>query len=593
MANFSDEFLNSVPESAKREAKGSVGGMQIAAIRGQGSSGKQRKILSILKRSMAANEQGRTQDAVKLALRALDVDENSAVANHVLAVSVEKLGHLSKALSFYQRAWELDPNDADIYQNLSLVAWKLDMLPAAEKFLRLFLEMKPGNVDGVINLSGVLRDIGRFDDAVELLRSALFVHEQDPSLWNALGTVLLEKGQPDQSIVFYEEALRLNPEFSRGWHNMAYAAGLIGDRKRAILAGRKALINPASAEDRETMRYGLGLGLLSVGDIEEGWQEYAARLHPEYEKCMLFVTDVPQIPVGGELLAKTVLLIGEQGLGDEVMFLNACADLERDIGPDGHLKIAVEKRLVSLISRSFPKAEVGGHKTANAEGRTFRVVDWKTDTGNNDGWVPIAQLGAMYRSSLNEFPKTKRFLTPDPMRVEAITRQLADLPEGPKIGISWKSLLMNVARSKYYSPFEAWKQVLQVPGAVFVNMQYGECSEEIAEVQDELGVTVHSIDGLDLKDDLDGVAAACCALDTMIGPMNATTNLGAACGANIWFLTAAEAWPLLGSATNPWYPSAKVFATPTTSAWDETMGQVATSLREQLSAGTAAKSAAA
>ena len=161
--NFED-FLNATPENPKREAKDSVGGMQIAAITGQGSSGKQRKVLSILKRAMAALTQDQPLQAVKLALRALDVDENSAVANHVLAVAVEKLGHLSKSLDFYRRAWELNPNDADIYQNLSLVAWKLDMLSAAEKFLRLFLEMKPGNIDGTINLSGVLRDNAKFDD---------------------------------------------------------------------------------------------------------------------------------------------------------------------------------------------------------------------------------------------------------------------------------------------------------------------------------------------------------------------------------------------------------------------------------------------
>lgn len=583
MAFVLDDLTNCAPETAKRAAHDSAGGMKLTPIIGQGASGKQRKIMSILRRAMTAIAQDKTLDAVKLALRALDVDENSATANHVMAVAVEKLGHLSKALNFYQRAWELDPSDADIYQNLSLVAWKLDMLPAAEKFLRLFLEMKPGNIDGVINLAGVLRDDARFDDAIELLRTALFAHDKAPTLWNALGTVLLEQGHPDQSITFYEEALRLDSEFSRGWHNLAYAAGLIGNRQQAIAAGRKALLNPASEEDRQTMRYGLGVGLLSVGNIEEGWQNYAARLHPDYEKSMLFVMDAPQIQVAGDVHAKTVLLIGEQGLGDEVLFMNACADLQKAIGPDGQLKIAVERRLVSLIARSFPNAEVGGHKTAEAEGRTFRVVEWKNETGKNDGWVPLAQLPAMYRNSLTEFPKQDAFLVADQNRIRQISNQLAKLPAGPRIGISWKSLLMNVARSKYYSPFEQWKQLLRVPGAVFINMQYGECAEEIAEIRKELGVTIHEIDGLDLKDDLDGVAAACCALDTMIGPMNATTNLGAACGANIWFLTTAEAWPLLGSPTNPWYPNANVFATPTLSSWDETMAQVAQKITEQVS----------
>ncbi len=591
MAFALDDLINTVPETAKRDAHGSVGGMQLTKITGQGTSAKDRKILPILKRAMNAIAAGKTLDAVKFGLRALDINENSATANHVTAVAVEKLGHLSKALVFYQRAWELDPSDADIYQNLSLVAWKLDMLPAAEKFLRVFLEMKPGNIDGIINLSGVLRDQAQFDDAIELLRTALFVEDKMPSLWNALATVLLEQGHPDQSIVFYEEALRLDPEFSRGWHNLAYASGLIGDKVRAVEAGRKALINPASAEDRETMRYALGLGLLCLGQIEEGWREYAARLHPEYEKSMMFVVDRRQIPVGGDVRGKTILLVGEQGLGDEVLFLSACDDLLRDIGPDGTLKIAVERRLVPLMRRSFPTAEIGGHKTAEAEGRNFRVVDWKEETGPNDGWIPMAQLAAMYRNNLSDFPKRKAFLTPNPKQLTEFTTQLAALPAGPKIGISWKSLLMSISRTKYYSPFDAWKRVLKTPGAVFVNMQYGECADEIAEIQNELGVCIHQLDNLDLKDDLDGVAAACRALDTVIGPMNATTNLGAACGANVWFLTTGDAWPLLGTAKNPWYPQAEVFATKDMSDWSETMNEVAENVAKTVGKKKRAKAA--
>ncbi|VAV86957.1 hypothetical protein MNBD_ALPHA06-776 [hydrothermal vent metagenome] len=580
-----DVLGNTAPEVAKNKAKGSVGGMQLAKIQGQGASGKKRKINSILKRAMAAIADGRALDAVKLAIRALNMDEDSAPANHVMAVAVEKLGHLSKALDFYQRAWELNPSDADIYQNLSLVAWKLDLLPAAEKFLRLFLEMKPGDIDGVINLSGVLRDNGQFEDAIELLKTALFANEAVPSLWNALGTVLLEQGEPEQALTFYDEALRLQPEFSRGWHNVAYAAGLLGDRERAIAAGRKALINPASPEDRETMRYGLGESLLAVGEVAEGWQNYAARLHPDYEKSMLFVMNSPQIPMRGDVRGKSILLVGEQGLGDEVMYLNACADLQRAIGPDGKLEIAVEHRLVPLITRSFPNATVGGHKTAEKEGRTFRVVDWQ---GQNDGWIPLAQTAAMYRNSVAEFPKRDAFLKPDETRVREIEKQLAALPAGPKIGILWKSLLMNVSRSKYFTPFEQWKQVLNVPGAVFVNMQYGDSADEIAQIEDELGIRIHSIPGLDLKDDLDGVAAACCALDTVIGPMSATTNLGAASGANIWFLIVAEAWPLLGTDYNPWYPNAKVFANPGLGEWSDTMSKVASCLQTQIGSKAAA-----
>ncbi len=52
-------------------------------------------------------------------------------------------------------------------------------------------------------------------------------------------------------------------------------------------------------------------------------------------------------------------MIGEQGLGDEFMFANILPDLQDAVGPNGKLQVAVDKRLVPLFARSFPKADVG------------------------------------------------------------------------------------------------------------------------------------------------------------------------------------------------------------------------------------------
>src|SRR5690606_24394460 len=98
-----------------------------------------------------------------------------------------------------------------IYQNMGLAAWKLNMLEAAEKFFRISQQMEPGRLDTVINLTGILRDQGRFEDAIEIVRQAIFLDQRNPSLWNTLGTVLLESGDPFQAETFYREALSIEP----------------------------------------------------------------------------------------------------------------------------------------------------------------------------------------------------------------------------------------------------------------------------------------------------------------------------------------------------------------------------------------------
>jgi len=102
--------------------------------------------------------------------------------------------------------------------------------------------------------------------------------------------------------------------------------------------------------------------------------------------------------------------------------------------------------------------------------------------------------------------------------------------------------------------------VLRTEGVTFVNLQYGDCQQELNAAREGLALDVWNPPAIDLKDDLDDLAALVCALDLTIGPANATTNLAGACGAPLWLISTPAAWPRLGRADYPWYPQARVFA---------------------------------
>jgi hypothetical protein len=116
--------------------------------------------------------------------------------------------------------------------------------------------------------------------------------------------------------------------------------------------------------------------------------------------------------------------------------------------------------------------------------------------------------------------------------------------------------------------------VLRAKGACFVNLQYGDCAEEIAQAERELGVRIWTPPGIDLKQDLDDVAALCCALDLVIGFSNATLNIAAACGAPAWLISLPWAWTLLGTARYPWYPQVRTFTTMALGNWGPVMETV-------------------
>ena len=157
-----------------------------------------------------------------------------------------------------------------------------------------------------------------------------------------------------------------------------------------------------------------------------------------------------------------------------------------------------------------------------------------------------------YRKSLDDF-RHEVFLTPDAERVARFRAALAAMGPEKKVGLCWRSMMLGAKRAKYFSPIDHWGPILKTAGVAFINLQYGDCAEEIARAEAQFGVRIHSIEGLDLKDDIDGSAALCAALDLVLSAPTAAAATAASVGAEVWFLTAGRTWPQLGTQEYPWY----------------------------------------
>jgi tetratricopeptide (TPR) repeat protein len=510
---------------------------------------------------------------------ALETRPDDGFAWYLLAMARDRLGRLIPALEAYEQALARRPDHADLAADLGRLAARLDMPELAAPLFALCLQQRPDSLEVRVNLAGALRDQHRYAEAIDLLRPALEAAPDDPVLWNALGIVMMQKGEPATAATFFREALRLDPGFAQARFNLSGARLEQGDPSGALEDADAALALPLSPADAATVRYARALTLLCAGRIGEGWAAYAARLSPDFAPAPRF--DLPGVRwrVDQPLTDRALLVVGEQGLGDEVMFANVLPDVLDALGPDGRLTLAVEPRLVSLFQRSFPTARVAPHATDQSVKPALRSAPFIDSRDGIELWAPMGDLLGTFRGSLAAFHVREAYLIPDPARVTHWRRWLATLPQGRKVGLLWKSLKLGGERRRWFAPFEAWAPVFQAADCVFVNLQYGDCAAEIAAARDRFGTTLWTPPGLDLKDDLDGVAALSEALDEVIGFANATTNLAGAVGARLSLIVGPAPWPCLGSGRYPWYPQARVFAAAGFDDWGRVLGAAAAGLR--------------
>lgn len=544
----------------------------------------------ILARAIGAYRKNNYRKTALLALDATQADDTNAHAFHVLALGLEHMGQLYKALQMYERAYRLGGDDCDLFINLGLVAWRLGMLPAAETFFRRVMALNPLYVMAWNNLAGTLRDQGRHEEAVDIVRDAISRHPEDTNLWNTVGTIMIEQAEWAQAETFLAEATRLDPRNGRALHNLGNALTHLSRFDEAIAAFDGALTHAASPRDRAETVMARSLCLMSMGRVAEGFDAYEGR-HNRLTRGSSLYGIQGAVWRGEDLKGKRVGIICEQGLGDEIMFAETIPDILAAIGESGSLMIASERRLVPLFRRSFPKAVCGAYTLSQSNGKAIRSAPWMNADGPLEAFFPCGDALRHMRRDVSDFPG-RAFLVPEPSRAQAFGEQLALLGQGPKIGICWRSMLTTGQRRKYFRNIDAWAKLFCVPGAVFVNLQYGDCAEELARARDQLGVVIHEMPGLDLKSDLEGAAALSSVLDLVIAAPTAAAALAAATGTQTWFVAMGRVWPQLGTENYPWYRATRVYAPQRFGDWDEAIdavsGALAAYLREHAADGAKA-----
>ena len=307
----------------------------------------------LLKRGIRCWRRGDIVKAGQWALKATEAAPDNSKAFHVLAMALERMGHLHKALVTYERAFQLDPEDPELLINLGLTAWNLKLTEGAAKMFQLYIAACPDSPLGYNNLGSVQCDLGHPEMGIETLRAAINRMPNEAILWNSFATVLAEEGRADESLVFYHEAARLEPGFARAYHNLGYAYQHLGMLEEALANYDIALQHAVDPTERRETSHSRSICLIGAGKLEEGFRAYEIRNDQRFRSYLHHMIDAPTWQ-GEALNGRKLLLVGEQGLGDEFMFANILPDVQAAVGDTGKLQICVDPRLVPAVPAQFP-----------------------------------------------------------------------------------------------------------------------------------------------------------------------------------------------------------------------------------------------
>ncbi|TWB25366.1 tetratricopeptide repeat protein [Nitrospirillum bahiense] len=472
---------------------------------------------------------------------------DNAEALSGLGLALQGLGQGADALRCHDRAVQLAPDRAALHANRGLTLTALGNDEAAAEAQRRATEADPGWVGGWVNLGVALARLNRPDAALEAFHRALAIEPASAAALSGLANLRLLLGQPETAAAHLRAVLTQQPDDADTHLNLGRALFDLRLVEEARDHYRRALaLRPGWAK----ARVNLSMLALELGDLEAGWHDYPARFAVPDSTARRDL--VLPAWTGGDLRDRALLVWGEQGLGDEILFASCLPGLLRWLGARGcrRLVVEVDARLAGLLSRALqPQVPAG----------LDLVVRGRTDTPRDaDMHVPLGGLPALLRHSLGDFPADPPpWLHSDAQRAAFWRGRLAALGPGLKVGLCWRSGLRDLGRQNLYLTLMQMVPLLTVPDVHFVVLQYdaraGDAAAEMAEVAAATGVTLHLWDDLDLRDDQEGVAALMAGLDLVVSAGTAVGELSAALDVPTWRFQHMPAWASLGTGARPWF----------------------------------------
>ena len=154
---------------------------------------------------------GRTEEARKSFLSALQITPDCAAALGNLAVAEMQLGDSEAALEHARRAVQAAPQEAVFHFNLGTLLALRKRYEEALPILRRAIELDPDSANAYNELGNVYLELGRPIEAREAFAAGLKRDRTLAKLHKNLGRVALAEGHPDEAVRHLETALPLYP----------------------------------------------------------------------------------------------------------------------------------------------------------------------------------------------------------------------------------------------------------------------------------------------------------------------------------------------------------------------------------------------
>ena len=472
-----------------------------------------------------------------------------------LAGFLHKQKKYEQALLNYHKVLELHEDNINAIYNIGAILIDTKNYENAIQYFQKVIEVQPNSDDALNNLGFLYLELNGVENAIEYLNRALSINPNNFNALNNLGKAYEKKSLFLEAIKCFDGVIILKPDYAEAYSNRGVALQELKRIDEAINNFDKAIsLEPENAE----ANHNKSLILLLRGEFKKGWELYDWRWRISANSTEKFHTKIPHWDGINTDKLLNIFLWAEQGVGDEIFYFGI---LKNYFKIYSRVIISADNRLHGIFKRSMPEVEFIDRKK----------IDKEFIESTIDFQAPMGDLGNLY--SVNKFfdaNQNKPFLLENNLMGGGVKKRNHVIKGKILCGLSWKSANKDIGLSKSLNLIEL-APLLLIENIEFVSLQYGSTKDEIEYIKKSIGKNIHTIDELDIYNDIDGLLSLISDCDFVVTTSNITAHLTGSIGkkgmvllpfskGKIWYWHSGE-----GQST--WYPSLQLASQTQINDW--------------------------
>ena len=143
--------------------------------------------------------------------------------------ALKEKGEYQSAVRFYEKSLRINQNYIDAITNLGIIWDMMNDSAKAESYFQKALSFNPANTSALYNLANCLFNSGDFERSIKVCKEIIGLDTSFYYAYNRIGLCYLQLENQKEAKVFFEKAVKINPDYAEGLTNYGFVLQKLRD----------------------------------------------------------------------------------------------------------------------------------------------------------------------------------------------------------------------------------------------------------------------------------------------------------------------------------------------------------------------------